>query len=74
MDHRIEPLIADLVTWIAKGPRPYDEVMEAWRTSCPRLAVWEEAVDRGLVERHRSPQAGIEVRVTEAGRRYLSAQ
>mgnify|MGYP002382501856 CR=1 FL=1 len=27
----------DLVEWIAKEPRPYADVMDAWRTSCPRL-------------------------------------
>ncbi|MFC2999661.1 hypothetical protein [Falsiroseomonas tokyonensis] len=44
-----EPLIRDLVAWIAAAPRPYAEVMETWRTSCPRLTVWEDAADRGLV-------------------------
>lgn len=44
-----EPLILDLVAWVARQPRPYAEVIEAWRTSCPRLTVWEDAVERGLV-------------------------
>ncbi len=44
-----EPLILDLVEWVMRAPRPYPEVMAAWRTSCPRLPVWEDAVDRGLV-------------------------
>ena len=44
-----EPLILDLVAWVAKQPRPYGEVIEAWRTNCPRLTVWEDAVERGLV-------------------------
>lgn len=43
------PLILDLVADVAGRPRPYAEVMEAWRTSCPRLTVWEDAVDAGLV-------------------------
>ena len=41
-------LVLDLVEWVARSPHPYDAVMEAWRTSCPRLAVWEEAVDHAL--------------------------
>jgi hypothetical protein len=45
------PLILDLLEWLASSPRPYAEVMDAWRTSCPRLSVWEDAVDLGLVER-----------------------
>jgi hypothetical protein len=63
-----EPLILDLVEWVARRPRPYAEVMEAWRTSCPRLPVWEDAVDRGLVERR---DGGEVVTVTVAGRAYL---
>ena len=47
-----DPLVLDLVEWIARAPRPYAEVMEAWRTSCPRLPVWEEANERGFIERH----------------------
>ncbi|TPG57520.1 hypothetical protein EAH89_11410 [Roseomonas nepalensis] len=62
-----EPLVLDLVEWVAREPRAYAEVMEAWRTSCPRLMVWEEAVDRGLLRR------GEPVRVTPLGLRALAA-
>ena len=37
-----EPLILDFVEWVAAKPRAHRDVMEAWRTSCPRLTVWEE--------------------------------
>jgi len=67
-----EPLILDLVEWVARQPRPYVEVMEAWRTSCPRLPVWEDAVDRGLVERQADGSADPLVAVTEAGHAYLA--
>lgn len=40
----VEALILDLLEWIGSGARPYSEVMEAWRSSCPRLPAWEEAV------------------------------
>jgi DNA-binding transcriptional LysR family regulator len=40
--------------------------MEAWRTSCPRLTIWEDAVDRGLVVR-----GGTTVEITPAGRALL---
>jgi hypothetical protein len=43
------PLTRDLLAWIAAEPRTYRETMEAWRTSCPRLSIWEDAVDDGLV-------------------------
>ena len=46
-----DPLVLDLVEWIAREPRLYSEVIESWRTSCPRLTIWEDAVDRGYVTR-----------------------
>lgn len=67
-----EPLILDLVEWVAAKPRRYTEVMEAWRTSCPRLPVWEDAVDRGLVQRQADGMSDPLVTVTEAGRAYLA--
>jgi hypothetical protein len=45
----VEPLILDLLEWIGPQPRPYVQVLEAWRTSCPRLPVWEEANQRGYI-------------------------
>jgi len=45
----IEPLILDLLEFLVSRERTYEEVMEAWRTSCPRLTVWEDANQRGLV-------------------------
>jgi hypothetical protein len=59
----------DLLSFLEAGPKPYDEVMLAWRTSCPRLPVWEDALDLGLVERERN-----RVVLTEAGRRRLAAR
>lgn len=49
MPQVLRPLILDLVAFVAERPRPCAEVLEAWRTSCPRLTVWEDAVDAGLV-------------------------
>jgi len=31
----VESLVLDLLEWVANGERSYDEVMDAWRTSCP---------------------------------------
>lgn len=66
-----EPLVLDLVEWLAKGPRPYKDVMEAWRTSCPRLTIWEDAVDRGYLVRERNPDGTALVRATEHGLSFL---
>ncbi len=72
MAQNLEPLILDLCEWIAKSPRPYTEVMDAWRTSCPRLTVWEDAVESGLVERTYTKRSGAMVRITEPGRLFLA--
>jgi len=42
-------LVVQLLAWVEARPRTYAETMEAWRTSCPRLPVWEDATDHGLV-------------------------
>ena len=57
-----------LLAWIAERPRRYDETIEVWKTSCPRLAVWEDALADKLVRIDR----GI-VRLTAAGTRLLDA-
>lgn len=67
----IDPLIQDFLEWLAAGPKPYSEVMETWRTSCPRLTVWEDSVDAGLVIRE-ARQGGAFVRLTPAGAQRLA--
>lgn len=67
-----EPLILDLVESVAATPRPYEEVIEAWRTSCPRLTVWEEASERGLIMMRWEADGALLVRATEAGRKALA--
>jgi hypothetical protein len=74
MSDTIEPLVADLVAWVAKEDRDYFELMEAWRTSCPRLPVWEEANARGLVARVRGVDGAAVVRATQAGLTFLAAR
>jgi hypothetical protein len=48
-DAVVENLILDLLEWLARRDRTYRETMDAWRTSCPKLPVWEDANDAGLV-------------------------
>jgi len=71
MNQIIDPLVLDLVEWVAKAPRPYAEVIDAWRTSCPRLTVWEEAVDRKLVMRTTLEGGGAKIAITASGLRLL---
>ncbi|HYM32706.1 MAG TPA: hypothetical protein VEU47_15490 [Candidatus Cybelea sp.] len=49
MSDPVNLLLPQFLEWIAHRPRTYADVMEAWRTSCPRLPVWENAVGDGLV-------------------------
>lgn len=72
-DTSLDPLVADLVHWVADEPRPYRDVIDTWRTSCPRLTVWEEAQERGYVERVMVEQAPHVV-ATEAGRAFCAAR
>jgi hypothetical protein len=69
-DAVVEVLILDLLEWLAKRERTYDEVMDAWRTSCPKLPVWEDANDRGLVMKETVHGRCI-VRTTPSGHRLL---
>jgi hypothetical protein len=67
MDDRVtENLILDLLEWVANRPRSYEEVMDAWRTSCPKLPVWEDANDRGLLMREEA-NGRCMVRITPSG-------
>ena len=68
----VDALILDLLEWIAPRPRPDCEVIEAWRTSCPRLPVWEDANARGFITQEHRVGVGSFVSVTAAGRTYLA--
>jgi hypothetical protein len=61
-----ETLIRDLLEWLVKSDRSYDEVMDAWRTSCPKLTIWEDATDRGFITKEDVNGRCI-VRVTPSG-------
>jgi len=72
-DSVVDSLVLDLLEWIGPGHRAYDEVLEVWRTSCPRLPVWEEATERGFVIRSSATGSGRRVCVSEAGWAHLRA-
>ncbi len=71
MSEAADPLVLDFVEWIAREPRFYVEVVATWRTSCPRLTIWEDAADRGYVTRETIAGVGLIVTVTEAGEKLL---
>src|SRR5438105_4371414 len=59
MSEIADPLVLDFVEWIAREPRFYAEVVATWRTSCPRLTIWEDASDRGSVVVHEVDERGV---------------
>jgi len=70
VDATVDALIADLLEWLATRDRTYQEVIDIWRTSCPRLPVWEDAKDRGFVAQENFNGREI-VRITPAGFAFL---
>jgi hypothetical protein len=74
LDLENKSLILDLCEWVAARPRTYSEVMDAWRTSCPRLPIWEDATDLGLVGCESLDGRGTIVRVTAVGEAFLRSE
>ena len=65
-------LTLQLLQWIDRHPRSYSEVLEAWRTSCPRLSIWEDACGEGLID-YDSAGSRI-VAVSRKGRALLASR
>ena len=61
MSDILTPLTIDFLAWLAAEPRDYMDVMDAGVTSCPRLTIWEDAIDAGLIVRSHS--AGQQTRI-----------
>jgi len=69
----VDALLRDFLLWLEHEPRSYPDVMDAWRTSCPRLPVWEEANERGFVARRRA-DGEVMIAVSHAGQGFLAGQ
>jgi hypothetical protein len=70
----LSALTIELLEWIAARPRTYSETMEAWRTSCPRMPVWEDAINGGLIRvlySHGVDMNESAVKLTPLGRTVL---
>jgi hypothetical protein len=62
-------IMIQFLSWVADRPRSYAETMDAWRTSCPRLSVWEDAVIADLVRLE--GEGGRAVKLTDRGAAVL---
>ena len=72
--HPASALTLELLVWVARCPRTYADAMEAWRTSCPRFPIWEDALDDGLIEVEHTtglPSGQRPVTLTASGRALL---
>lgn len=72
MSEVLAPLTADFLAWLAAEPRDYVDVMDAWRTSCPRLTVWEDAIDAGLITRVHARVQPTRIELTVRGKEWLA--
>ncbi len=73
MSDILAPLTIDFLAWLAAEPRDYSDVMDAWRTSCPRLTVWEDAIDAGLITRVHIAGQPLRIVITRRGEAMLAA-
>ncbi len=64
-------LTIQFLEWLSERPRTYDDTMDAWRTSCPRLSIWEDALAAGLVRLGDGSFRARQVTLTDQGRTLL---
>jgi hypothetical protein len=50
MTEPVSLLMREFLTWVSSRRRTYTEAMEAWRSTCPRHTVWEDALVGGLIQ------------------------
>jgi hypothetical protein len=70
-------LTLQFLAWLDESPRSYGDAMDAWRTSCPRLSIWEDALRDGLIQRQSETDAQgkmreFQVALTPRGKKLLS--
>ncbi len=73
-DTPTDHLTRQFLAWVNEAPRTYADAMEAWRTSCPRMTIWEDAVRDGLVRlaNGHGAMGAAPVMITERGKNVLS--
>lgn len=72
MPESVNLLMLEFLGWISGRPRTYTEVMEAWRSTCPRHTLWEDALADGLIQvESRGTLSRSEVVLTSRGRAML---
>ena len=68
-------LMLEFLSWVAARRRTYAEAMDAWRSTCPRHTVWEDALIDGLIRvEGGAPLSQAEVTLTLACRDVLGGE
>src|SRR5262249_31140352 len=74
MPESVSLLMLQFLDWVSHRPRTYAETMDAWRSSCPRLTVWEDALIDGLIQLESgAPGQHATVTLTPRGRVIVDA-
>ena len=73
MPESVTLIMLQFLDWVASRPRTYAEAMDAWRTSCPRLSVWEDAQIEGFIQLEGEPSQPARVVLTPRGKAILEA-
>jgi hypothetical protein len=68
-------LMREFLSWLSSRRRTYAEAMEAWRSTCPRHTIWEDALVSGLIQvGSGGPLQQREVTLTPRGKAVLDAE
>jgi hypothetical protein len=65
-------LMLQFLAWVADRPRTHADVMDAWRSTCPRMTVWEDAIIGGLVRLENGGQRTVSL--TPRGRALMAPE
>ena len=63
----VSALTRDFLAWVVSRPRTYADAMDVWRSTCPRLTIWEDALIDGLVRVAAGPVDQAAVTLTPLG-------
>jgi len=64
-------IMIQFLQWVADRPRRSEDVMDAWRSSCPRFPVWEDARADGLIRQCGGETGEHRIELTARGRDAL---
>ncbi len=72
----VDASLLELLVWVAERPRTYAEAIEAWRSTCPRHSVWEDATIAGLIafKSNGGGMGGTKVDLSKRGRTLLNGR